>query len=171
MGQWGGARRNAGRPARGPIASSPHRRRPAVFARLPLLVTARTLPRLRGRAAWSALYRAFTRTLDRPDFRIIAFTRRARRVYLVVEADHALALARGMQGFQVAAARALNRALNRAGTVFADRYRPLPLRTRAAVRAALAGFARRLAFPTTPLLRIELVPHAPLATRAADPDP
>src|SRR6185312_10624882 len=99
MGQWGGARRNAGRPARGPIASSPHRRRPAVSPRLPLLVTARTLPRLRGRTAWAALYRAFTRSLDRADFRIIAFTRRARRVILVVEADHALALARGMQGF------------------------------------------------------------------------
>ena len=171
MGQWGGARRNAGRPARGPIASSPHRRRPAVAPHLPLLVTARTLPRLRGRASWAALYRAFTRSLDRPDFRIIAITRRSRRVVLVVEADDALALARGMQGFQVAAARALNRALARAGTVCADRYRPLPLRTRAAVRAALAGFARRLAYPTTPLLRIELVPRTPLAPRAADPDP
>jgi hypothetical protein len=171
MGTWGGPRRNAGRPARGPIASSPHRRRAALAPTTPVLVLARTLPRLRGRAAWAALHRAFTRTLDRPDFRIIAFTRHARRVVLVVEADHALALARGMQGFQVAAARALNRALDRAGTVFADRYRPTPLRTRAAVRAALAAFPHRVAFPTTPLLVLELVPHAPLAPRPADPDP
>ena len=170
MGQWGGARVNAGRPARGPIASSPHRQRPSVSPRLPLLVVAHTLPRLRGRAAWAALHRAFLRTLERPDFRIVAFTRRARRVYLVVEADHALALARGMQGFQVAAARALNRVLSRSGTVFADRYRPLPLRTRPAVRAALAGFDRRLAYPTTALLCLELVPRTPLA-RPADPDP
>ncbi len=171
MGTWGGPRRNAGRPARGPIASSPHRRRPALAPTHPVLVTARTLPRLRGRAAWAALHRALTRSLSRADFRIIAITRQPRRVLLVVEADNALALARGMQGFQVAAARALNRTLARSGTVFADRYRPLPLRTRAAVRAALAGFPHRVAYPTAPLLRLELVPHLPLAPRPADPDP
>ncbi|MBV8762499.1 MAG: hypothetical protein JO257_34765 [Deltaproteobacteria bacterium] len=196
MGQWGGARANAGRPARGPIASQPHRRRPELTPTHPVLVVARTLPRLRGRtnapgatrtnagstrtnapgstrgrAAWAAVTYAFTRSLARADFRIIAFTVHARRVVLVVEADSALALARGMQGFQVAAARALNRTLARSGTVFADRYHPLPLRTRTAVRAALAGFATRVAFPTTYLLRIELIPHTPLAPRSADPDP
>jgi len=165
MGSWGGARPNAGRPARGPIASSPHRPRPALARSTPLLIVARTLPRLRGRATWAALHRAFTRTLDRPDFRIIALTRHARRVVLLVEADHALALARGMQGFQVAVAKHLNRLRGRRGCVFADRYRARPLRTWAAVREVLGVPVRRLAMPQ----EIEAAP-AELWIRTAWPE-
>jgi len=97
---------------------------------------------------------------------------RKRRLELVVEADSALALARGMQGFQVAAAKHWNRARGRTGTVFPDRYRPRTLRTRAEVRAALAtvGVRSRVAWPATYLLRIEL-PTGVLPARLADPDP
>ena len=45
----------------------------------------------------------------------------------MVEASDRIALARGMQGFQVAAAKHLNRLRGRRGSVFADRYRAWPL--------------------------------------------
>jgi len=90
---------------------------------------------------------------------------RAARLELVVEADDKVARARGMQGFQVAAARGLNAACRRRGTVFPDRYRPATLRTRRAVRAVLGSLpvaTSERALPSAPaaavtwLLRVEL---------------
>jgi hypothetical protein len=165
---WGGARRGAGRPARHAIASEPHKTRPALASRHPVRVTARVLPHvgsLRRRRAYAALRRAVITSLARSDFRIVRLAVRSSRVELLVEADDKLALARGMQGFQVAAARALNAARARRGTVFPDRYRPSILRTRRAVRAAIAALLARHPEPTLPsapapalswLLRIEL---------------
>ncbi len=139
---WGGARANAGRPARGSIASEPHKTRPELAARHPVHVTARILrglDSLRRRRAYAALRRAVITSLARADFRIVRLAIRSSRLELVVEADDKIALARGMQGFQVAAARALNAARRRRGTVFPDRYRPTILRTRHAVRATLSA--------------------------------
>lgn len=165
---WGGAREGAGRPARGPIASEPHKTRPALAARHPVHVRARIVPAagsLRRRSAYAALRRAVSLSLARTDFRIVRLALSASRIDLLVEADDRLALARGMQGFCVAAARALNRAARRRGTVFPDRYRPAILRTRAAVRAAIASLPPRhteAELPSAPamalswLLRIEL---------------
>lgn len=173
---WGGARANAGRPVRGPIASEPHKRRPALSPRHAVHVTARVVPAaapLSRRVAYAAIRRALRRSLARADFRIVSIVVRARRIEALVEADSALALARGMQGFQVAAARRLNRAHHRRGTVFPDRYRMRVLATRAAVRATLATFGaveERAAYPMTYVLRVELLPLA-RAPRAADPDP
>ncbi len=85
----------------------------------------------------------------------------AHRLELIVEADDRIALARGMQGFQIAAARALNRAFGRRGAVFADRYHARPLATRAAVRAAVVELppaTLAAAWPLTWLLVVELVP-------------
>lgn len=83
-----------------------------------------------GRArALGAIKRAVDGAHARADFRIVqhGVTRDAgdHALELVVEAEDRVALARGMQGFQVAAARALNRVAARRGTVFADRYRIL----------------------------------------------
>jgi len=156
---WGGARAGAGRPSKHAIASEPHKRRPALSPRYPVHVVARVVPALRSfgsRRTWRAIQRAVSRSLMKGDFRIVHVALARRRVELVVEADDRIALARGMQGFEVSAARALNRALHRAGCVFADRYRPRALPTRAAVRAVLhlrtfAG-APRVAWPATNLL-------------------
>jgi hypothetical protein len=172
--RWGGARANAGRPARGPIASEPHKRRPPLLPHQPVHVIARVVPRarpLRRRTAYAAIHRALRRSLGRSNFRIVALVIRNHRVEALIEADSALALARGMQGFQVAAARHLNRAHRRRGTVFADRYRMRILPTRAAVRAALASLATvtRAAYPHSYLLRLELVRTE--LVRHADPDP
>ena len=122
-------------------------------------VVARVVPRLRSfgsRPTWRAVHRAVARSLARTDFRIVHVALAARRVELVVEADDCVALARGMQGFEVSAARAINRALGRTGCVFADRYRPRALATRAAVRAILQlrsfAAAPRVCWPATNLL-------------------
>ena len=156
---WGGARAGAGRPAKHAIVSEPHKRRPALSARHPVHVVARVVPALRSfgsRRTWRAIERAVNRSLMKSDFRIVHVALAHRRVELVVEADDRLALARGMQGFEVSAARAINRALHRAGCVFADRYRPRALRTRAAVRAVVQqrtfATAPRVVWPTTNLL-------------------
>jgi hypothetical protein len=153
---WGGARAGAGRPAKHAIASEPHKRRPALSPRHPVHVIARVVPRLGSRRTWRAIDRALRRSLARDDFRIVHVALSARRVELVVEADDRIALARGMQGFEVSAARALNRALGRTGCVFADRYRPRVLVTRAAVRAVVRlrvfAAAPRVAWPATNLM-------------------
>jgi hypothetical protein len=64
-------------------------------------------------------------------------SRHARVHCLIVEADDAAALARGMQGFQIAAARRFNRLARRRGTLFGDRYHPVPLDQPQLVRNAL----------------------------------
>lgn len=146
---WGGARKGAGRPRTRKIASEPHKIRPALAARHPVHVIARVLPAarpLRRRDLYRAIRRAVQTSLARADFRIVRLTVRAGRLELLVEADDKSALARGMQGFQVAAARRLNRALRRRGTVFPDRYRSRILATRDAVRAAVRAAAAATPF-------------------------
>ncbi|MBA3394852.1 MAG: hypothetical protein H0T89_19555 [Deltaproteobacteria bacterium] len=142
---WGGARIGAGRPTTRTRASEPHTARPAIDAHQPVHVTARIVDALadatsaRTRLAIErALHRALDRSLDRVDFRIVQLGHRGASVVLIVEARDRLALARGMQGFQVSAARYLNAATRRRGPVFPDRYRAAALTTRRAVRHALA---------------------------------
>lgn len=161
---WGGARAGAGRPKSGPRASERHQTRPALSPRHPVRVTLRTVLRgLRRRGAYRAIRRATATSLARADFRIIQLVARDARLELIVEADDKLALARGLQGFQVACAKHLNAASARAGTVFPDRYRAAILTTRAAVRRAVAELAPapRVCAPVTWLLRIERPRFAP----------
>lgn len=66
------------------------------------------------------------------------------RILMVVEADNEAKLARGMQGFSIAAARGINAAISKAtgkkrsGPVWADRYHARVLRTPAETRDAIA---------------------------------
>lgn len=139
---WGGARSGAGRPRSGSIASEPHKVRPVLAARYPVHVVTRVLPAARPlgrRETTRAIQHALQVSLARTNFRIVRLTIRAGRLELLVEADNKTALARGMQGFQVSAARRLNKALGRSGAVFPDRYRAAILPTRSAVRAAVAA--------------------------------
>jgi len=135
--RWGGARAGAGRPKRGAIASEPHKQRPAHLCSQPVHVVARVVRAagvLHDRHARRAIERALQRSLGHSAFRIVHLRIAQARIELVVEASDRIALARGMQGFQVAAAKHLNRLRGRRGCVFADRYRARPLRTFAAVR-------------------------------------
>ncbi|MGE3457675.1 MAG: hypothetical protein AB7O24_21360, partial [Kofleriaceae bacterium] len=138
---WGGARRGAGRPAGGSIASEPHKTRPTLAARHPIHITARVVAgvgSLLTPRARRAIDNAITKSLARDDFQIVHVDVIASQIDLIVEARNKTALARGMQGFQVSAARQLNAAVARRGTVFPDRYRAEPLRTTRAVRELTA---------------------------------
>ena len=143
--RWGGARAGAGRPKRSAIASEPHKQRPVHVATQPVHVVARVIRAagvLHDRSARRAIERALRRSLGHSAFRIVHLRIAAARIELVVEAHDRIALSRGMQGFQVAAAKHLNRLRGRSGTVFADRYRARPLRTFAAVRQVVGASLR-----------------------------
>jgi hypothetical protein len=82
------------------------------------------LPSLRGRRCIKAIERAFWGACHRgrTDFRPVHFSVQKHHVHLIVEADSALALSRGMQGLCIRIAKALNKALKRRGRVFSDRF-------------------------------------------------
>ncbi len=147
MRTWGGKRKGAGRPPKGDRAGAPHKPRPAHKATEPVHVTLRVVDdvgRLRRLDIWRALSQAAARALDRDDFRIVHTSIQGNHVHLIVEADDEVALARGMQGFQISAAKRINAAITartgrrRRGQVFADRYHAEPLRSPRQCRNALA---------------------------------
>jgi REP element-mobilizing transposase RayT len=70
-------------------------------------------------------------------FRIVHVSIQRDHVHLVVEARDRMKLARGMQSFEISAARHLNRASSHRGTVFPDRYHAHQLETPSEVRAAV----------------------------------
>jgi REP element-mobilizing transposase RayT len=128
----GGKRRGAGRPAKCARSSEPHKERPFLHARHPVhivLRTVRAVGSLRRRSVWQAIREATLTTALREDFRIVHVSVQRTHVHLLVEANDKAALARGMQGFQISAAKHLNAAISkdrpgprRSGTVFPDRY-------------------------------------------------
>src|SRR5262245_51073286 len=128
----GGKRRGAGRKPKGHRAGSPHKARPALDPRNPVHVVLRVVTAvgsLRRRCAYQAIREATITTARREDFRIVHLSLQRNHVHLLVEAKHKDALAAGMQGFQISAAKHLNAAISkgrpgprRRGTVFPDRY-------------------------------------------------
>jgi REP element-mobilizing transposase RayT len=128
----GGKRRGAGRPPKARRAGSPHKKRPFLHARYPVHVTLRVIPavgNLRRRFMYKAIREATLTTAKREDFRIVQLSIQRTHIHMIVEADDKAALALGMQGFQISAARHLNAAIShdqsgsrRRGTVFPDRY-------------------------------------------------
>ncbi|MGE0868744.1 MAG: hypothetical protein AB7P03_09285 [Kofleriaceae bacterium] len=154
---WGGARQGAGRPASGPIASEPHKPRPSLVGGYPIHIVARVVPAvgsLVAARARRAIDIAVVKSLARDDFQIVHVDVIASRIELIVEARNKAALARGMQGFQVSAARQLNAAAARRGTVFPDRYRAEPLRTaRAVAELTRLRSSARISWPRARVLR------------------
>ncbi|HEY4243442.1 MAG TPA: transposase [Kofleriaceae bacterium] len=77
---------------------------------------------LRTRDLYRAI-RAATIVVGRTQaMRVVHASIQSNHVHLVVEADDQRVLAKGMQGFQISAAKHINRTLVRKGTVFRDRY-------------------------------------------------
>ncbi len=133
----GGARKGAGRP-RGPRVS--HHARPG-FRKLPVHTTLRVRPdvrTLRRREMFGAVGGAIGAGCLRERFRVVHFTVLGNHLQLIVEAEDEVALARGMQGLGVRIARAVNRALARRGSVFADHYHAHLLRSPTEVAHAIA---------------------------------
>jgi REP element-mobilizing transposase RayT len=130
--QHGGKRRGAGRPPKGKRAGSSHKERPFLHERYPVHVVLRVVGavgNLRRRCVYQAIRQATLTTARREDFRIVHLSIQRNHVHLLVEAKDKGALASGMQGFQISAAKHLNAAISkgkpgprRRGTVFPDRY-------------------------------------------------
>ena len=137
----GGKRKGAGRKPKGPKAGVPHRPRKLAAGRNPLHVTLRVmrgLPGLRRRDVWKSVQWALAITVRRGDFRICHLSIQGNHIHLLVEAEDRVALARGMQGFQISCAKQMNARMCRKGRVFADRYHARELDKPAMVRHALA---------------------------------
>jgi len=144
---WGGKRPGSGRPRRAG-GGAPHKARPALSARHPVHVVLRTAPAVHGlrrRACYHAIRWAVIRCARREDFRIVHLSIQQTHLHLLVEATDARALARGMQGFQISAAKLLNQGIRtgpanipRRGAVFPDRYHATILRSPTQARHALA---------------------------------
>jgi REP element-mobilizing transposase RayT len=112
-------------------ASARHEVRPDIKPRDALHVVMRVVPSvgsMRRRALYKAIRDATITAALRERFRIVHVSIQRTHVHMLVEATSKEALARGMQGFQISAARYINTALGvdkyrrRRGRVFADRY-------------------------------------------------
>ena len=134
----GGWRPGAGRPrGRTKVA---HEKRDEFAARYPQHVTLRVregVPSLRRDAALRAVHDGIRQSGDMLGFHVVHFNLLTNHLHLIIEANGADALARGMQGLKVRLARRLNKVLGRTGKLFADRYHARSLTTPAEVRNAL----------------------------------
>jgi REP element-mobilizing transposase RayT len=98
---------------------------------------------LRRRDMYRAMRNATITAALRERFRIIHVSLQRTHVHMLVEAPEAGALARGMQGFQISAARHINTMLDttghrRRGQVFADRYHVEVIKTPTQAHHALS---------------------------------
>src|SRR5690348_2590384 len=157
---WGGRRKGAGRKPAGARAGVPHRPRAPHAAYHPVHVTMRRVregvPSLRMGSRFDAVEAAIG-AASSDAFRVCHFSVLGNHVHLVVEAKDRVALARGIQGLAIRAARGVNRALARSGRVWGDRYHAEELRTPKQVRQAIA------------YVLLNRRKHDPLAPRGVDP--
>jgi REP element-mobilizing transposase RayT len=152
--QRGGKRRGAGRKPKGRRSSAPHKKRPVLKGRFPVHVTLRVVDEL-GSLRRRRIYAAFRRATitvalhewsyaEDGAFRIVHVSIQRDHAHLLVEAANAAALSRGMQSFQISAAKHINREASvgqcrrRKGKVFADRYHQEIITTPRQARHALA---------------------------------
>jgi REP element-mobilizing transposase RayT len=150
----GGKRRGAGRKPKGPRAGEPHAARPEFKPYHALHVVVRVAPAvgsLRRRKMYRAMREATITAAMRERFRIVHLSLQRTHVHMLVEAAHKEALARGMHGFQISAARNINTALGdgqrrRRGKVFVDRYHveviTSPTQARHALRYVLGNWRK-----------------------------
>jgi putative transposase len=152
----GKPRRGPGRPPKGKRAGSPHKTRPELNGRYPVHIVLRAVPEigsLRRRFMYQAvrdatLATAMRELYEKTDyaFRIIHISIQRTHVHLLVEAASKLALSRGLQSFQISAAKHINRMYSvklrlvkrRRGAVFPDRYHEEIIETPKQARHALS---------------------------------
>jgi REP element-mobilizing transposase RayT len=133
----GGAREGAGRPRtrlhlglEGP--GVPHLVRPEFAARYPVHVTHRVVPGvgyLRSYRFGQAIQRALKAAAEHLGMRVVHYSIQGTHLHLLVEAEGAVALSRGMQGLSTRLARRINGASGRRGKVFVDRYHAVILKS------------------------------------------
>jgi REP element-mobilizing transposase RayT len=142
-----GKGKRLGRPTRGERSSERHERRPAVNEDVPIYVVLRVTKQvgaLRKRKMYSALREALITVLLHEDCHVVHLSIQNTHLNLLVEAKDRMALARGMQAFQISAAKRLNAEAprvdgkRRRGNVFTDRYHAVAITNRRRARHALA---------------------------------
>jgi REP element-mobilizing transposase RayT len=151
----GGKRKRAGRKPKGARAGASHQKRPTIKPNHALHVVMRVVAavgNMRRRSLYKAMRDATITAALRERFRIVHISLQRTHVHMLVEAENKLALARGMQGFQISAARNINTVLGadkyrrRRGPVFADRYHleviTSPTRARRALSYVLSNWRR-----------------------------
>jgi REP element-mobilizing transposase RayT len=142
----GGKRKGAGRKPKHGRAGAAHKKRDAVDGRQVLHIVLRTVSavgNLRRREVYKAMRAATITAARRGGLRIVHASIQHNHIHLLAEADSAGALASGMQGFQISAARRINTAMavnhrRRRGAVFADRYHVVIIESPRQVRHALS---------------------------------
>ena len=136
---WGGKRDNAGRKRAKGRGRVGHSTRPAHKAAHPVHATLRalaTVGSLRDFPVLLALEAALA-AASSDAFRIVHYSIQHDHLHLILEAHDREARIRGLQGLAIRCARVINRALERKGKVWADRYHARELRTPREVRNAL----------------------------------
>jgi REP element-mobilizing transposase RayT len=145
----GGKRKGAGRKRVLRFEQQPHRSRPWLSSRTPIHIVMRlskVVGRLRRRRAYHAIRWALIKTLERRNFRVVHISIQDGHIHALCEADDRVALANGVRGFSISAARRLNAAIAadlglpkaRVGQVFIDRYHATQIRSPRQARNALA---------------------------------
>ncbi|MEO7732882.1 MAG: transposase [Kofleriaceae bacterium] len=146
----GGKRKGAGRKPTHGRAGAPHKKRDEIDGRDVLHVVLRAVSgvgSLRRREVYKAVRAASATAAGtearRGRFRIVQLSIQHDHIHMLVEAESTEALASGMQGFQISAARHINSALRaggrrRRGSVFADRYHLVVIRSPKQARHVLA---------------------------------
>ena len=121
----GGKRPGAGRKRKPENAGLlPHRARPAFDPRIPVHVTMRSVhdaPFFKTERAGNVI-RDELRDVSADDFRLLHFSIQDNHLHVIVEANTAVALSRGIQRLASRVARRLNLLAPRKGRVWRDRY-------------------------------------------------
>jgi putative transposase len=128
----GGRRKGAGRKPKGRRPLVSHKARARFDKPAAVHVTLRVgeeVWNLRSGRAFRAIEQCLADALGRFGLRIIQFSVMGNHLHLIVEADSSAALSKGMQGLGVRIAKALNRMMDRHGSVFADHYHSRVVRT------------------------------------------
>ena len=172
---WGGQRKGAGRPRTRPHPGLvgrgvSHLPRPEHKQRHPVHVTLRVEPGvayLRKERSAKAIIEAIKAANRVDDFQVVDYVILGNHLHLIIEADDADALSRGMQRLAIRIAKRLNSLQNRRGRVFVDRYHAHPLETPREVAHAV----RYLRTNYRHHAREYLPPHwrDPFAARVAKP--
>jgi REP element-mobilizing transposase RayT len=97
---------------------------------------------LRSRRCHQRIGRCLEQAAGRFGLRVIEYSVLGNHLHLIVEADDARALSRGMQGLNIRVAKSLNALMGRSGAVFADHYHARLLRTPTQLVRAIAYVLR-----------------------------
>ena len=95
------------------------------------------LENLRTTRSFAVVREALRRGKQYGEFRLHQFSVQSNHLHMIVEASDRVTLSRGMQALAIWIAKGLNRAWERRGQVFAERYHALVLRSARQIRNAL----------------------------------